>query len=246
MVTTFEMHDKFTFNCNLDLTNKQEELEQLQEHKETLIKLLYTVEPLLLEKTKLKVTDVVDLIDKRKFINLQDPNLLTYLFLLIEKNQQIKKLEERIEFYSSMVNDVKFIEIYKFIIRECNKEMIDLLFRGWKFFVSGLPFMSINTKRIRTKRERIDWGESNKLRKKLEEEGVPLYDKETGEGVKWFVYFSKPFETFFFWKTSKCRLPNSSDYHFVPSNGDSGNKVRLAKYLKDNPTAYIQFLENDR
>jgi len=90
-------------------------------------------------------------------------------------------------------------------------------------------------------RQRIDWGESIKLKKKLQGEGKPLYSEQNPTGHKWLVYYT--FDTFihFYWHKSRCRLPNKGVYRFNATRGEAGNKTRLKAFLRSNPLAHTRY-----
>lgn len=48
-----------------------------------------------------------------------------------------------------------------------------------------------------------NWGESFKYRDKLIAEGKPLYNKETGEGNEWIIYFTDSYFYRYYWKKEK-------------------------------------------
>jgi hypothetical protein len=87
----------------------------------------------------------------------------------------------------------------------------------------------------------IDWWESNKYKAELLEEGEEVYNKETGEGTKWFIYYTDPWYCKYHWKKSKCKVANRTAYRFTPTRGIKGNKEKLTKLLKEDELAYLKF-----
>lgn len=94
------------------------------------------------------------------------------------------------------------------------------------------------------KNPRINWPESLKLKKQLEEEGKQLYDKETGEGHKWFVYFNNDYYFRYYWSKKHCIVRNKSVYKFIPTRGKRGAKTKLVKLLKEDELAEINFMDS--
>ena len=50
-----------------------------------------------------------------------------------------------------------------------------------------------------------NWGESFKYRDRLIAEGKQLYDKNTGEGHQWVLYFTDPYFYRYYWKKEKIK-----------------------------------------
>jgi hypothetical protein len=90
----------------------------------------------------------------------------------------------------------------------------------------------------------IDWGESNKYKQELLDKGTPIFNKETGEGVKWHIYFTDEYYCKFHWRKIKCKVKNKSVYRFDATRGKVGNKEKLIKLLKEDDLAYLKFRKN--
>ena len=88
---------------------------------------------------------------------------------------------------------------------------------------------------------KVDWGESNKYKQELLEQGKKLYNAETGEGVKWHIYYTDGYYCKFYWRKGKCRIPNKSVYRFDATRGIKGNKEKLINLLKTDDLAYLKF-----
>tara|TARA_R110000737_G_C14449923_1_gene462988 strand:+ start:374 stop:850 length:477 start_codon:yes stop_codon:yes gene_type:complete len=132
--------------------------------------------------------------------------------------------------------------IYSNIIQEFNIMIIDYILEGKEFNMgNNLSTLSI-IKRDRDPRSpRLDWGESNKYKKELLDEGKSLYNSETGEGVKWHIYYTDEFYYRYYWRKGKCKIPNKSVYRFDATRGLKGNKERLIYLLKEDDLAYLKF-----
>ena len=88
---------------------------------------------------------------------------------------------------------------------------------------------------------RLDWGESNKYKKQLLEEGQLLYNAKTGKGVKWHIYHTDEFYCKYYWRKGKCKIKNKSVYRFDATRGIKGNKEKLITLLKEDDLAYLKF-----
>ena len=114
--------------------------------------------------------------------------------------------------------------------------------KGKEFaFGSNLSTLSIIRKKRDPRSPRIDWGESNKYKKELLEEGQELYNPTTGDGIKWHIYYTDEFYCKYYWRKGKCKIPNKSVYRFDATRGVKGNKEKLIHLLKTDDLAYLTF-----
>lgn len=104
-----------------------------------------------------------------------------------------------------------------------------------------LSTLSVGRFRRNPKNKMVNWHESFKLRDKLVAEGKKLYDKQTGEGEKWLVYFTHEWPCRFYWRKEKCTIPNKSVYQFRATRGKMGNKTKLKEILNSDDLAYLRF-----
>ena len=81
----------------------------------------------------------------------------------------------------------------------------------------------------------------NKYKQELIDNNIKLYDKETGEGTKWQIYYTDDYYFKYYWNKGKCRVPNKSVYKFTATRGLKGNKEKLTKLLKSDDLAYLKF-----
>lgn len=65
------------------------------------------------------------------------------------------------------------------------------------------------------KNPQVNWGESNKYKQKLLDEGKQLYNPETKEGYQWLVYFTDGYYYGLKWKKEKIK---SIDYTVILHN----------------------------
>ena len=128
------------------------------------------------------------------------------------------------------------------IIQEFNIMIMDYILDGKEFNMgNNLSTLSIVRRDRDPRSPRLDWGESNKYKKELLEEGQLLYNSETGEGVKWHIYHTDEYYCKYYWRKGKCKVPNKSVYRFETTRGVKGNKEKLIRLLKEDDLAYLKF-----
>lgn len=106
---------------------------------------------------------------------------------------------------------------------------------------NNLSTISIGRVRTNPNNPRIDWKASYEYKEELLAEGKDLYDKETGEGHKWFIYYDVEWFCRFYWHKAGCTIPNKTVYQFNATRGKMGNKTKLAQLLQENDLAYLRF-----
>tara|TARA_R100000234_G_C4915500_1_gene141783 strand:+ start:89 stop:559 length:471 start_codon:yes stop_codon:yes gene_type:complete len=132
--------------------------------------------------------------------------------------------------------------IFKAICSDFNIEVMDNILEGGKFNMgNNLSTLSIRRTERDPRSPKIDWGESNKYKKELLDSGQKLFNKTTGKGVKWHIYYTDSFYCRYYWNKGKCRVPNKSAYRFTPTRGLKGNKEKLINLLKTDELAYLKF-----
>lgn len=131
---------------------------------------------------------------------------------------------------------------FRDICSDFNIGIMDYILEGKEFNLgSNLSSISVTRQDRDPRNPRIDWGESNKYRKELLEEGKEIYDAPTGKGESWFIYHTDPFYCKFYWNKGKCKIKNKSVYRFDATRGIKGNKEKLIKLLKTDELAYLKF-----
>ena len=128
------------------------------------------------------------------------------------------------------------------ICSDFNIMVIEQLLEGKEFNMgNNLSTLSIIRRDRDPRSPRIDWGESNKYKQELLDEGQELYNQETDKGVKWHIYHTDEFYCKYYWRKGKCKVPNKSVYRFDATRGIKGNKDKLISLLKDDELAYLKF-----
>ena len=129
--------------------------------------------------------------------------------------------------------------LFREICAQFNMSIVDYLLNGKEFNMkSNLSSLSIVRKERDPRSPKIDWGESMKYKKELENEGKNL------ENIKWHIYYTDDYYCKYYWKKGKCRIPNKSAYRFTPTRGLKGNKEKLIHLLKNDDLAYLKFKKN--
>ena len=133
-------------------------------------------------------------------------------------------------------------EIFVDICSEFNIMIIDYILDGKEFNMgSNLSTLSIVRMERDPRSPAIDWGESNKYKAELIEKGEELYSKETGQGVKWQLYYTDKEYLKYYWRKGKCKVKNKSVYRFDATRGIKGNKGKL-KLIDE--LDYLKFKKN--
>lgn len=142
-------------------------------------------------------------------------------------------------------NDFVSKDLFVALCGEFNMAIIDYLLEGKEFQMGhNLSTLSIVRKDRDPRIPAIDWGESNKYKAELLAEGKELYNKETGKGVKWHIYYTDGEYLKYYWRKGKCKIKNKSVYRFDATRGDKGNKGKLRELLKQDDLAYLKFKKN--
>jgi hypothetical protein len=133
--------------------------------------------------------------------------------------------------------------VWSSICQEYNQRaMEEIILQGEELNLgNNLSTVSIGRIRTNPKNPMINWKASYEVRDELLAEGKKLYDKETGEGHKWFVYHDEPWYFRFYWRKEKCTIPNKTVYQFRATRGKMGNKTKLKELLRSDDLAYLRF-----
>ena len=135
---------------------------------------------------------------------------------------------------------------FRDICSEFNIIIFDYLLEGKEFNMgNNLSTLSIVRRDRDPRSPRLDWGESNKYKKELLEEGQLLYNSDTDDGIKWHIYYTDEFYCKYYWRKGKCKIKNKSVYRFDATRGLKGNKEKLINLLKEDDLAYLKFRKHD-
>ena len=153
-------------------------------------------------------------------------------------NCTFKDIHASYENYYEEINK----SLFTAICHEFNMLILDYILDGKSFNMgNNLSSLSIIRRERDPRSPRIDWGESNKYKQELLEEGQDLYDNITGKGVKWHIYHTDSFYCKYYWNKGKCKVKNKSVYRFDATRGVKGNKEKLINLLKEDDLAYLKF-----
>ena len=148
------------------------------------------------------------------------------------------------DIYNKYTKDHEDIDksLFTNVCHEFNMLIIDYILEGKEFNMgNNLSTLSIVRRDRDPRSPRLDWGESNKYKKQLLEEGQLLYNAKTGKGVKWHIYHTDEFYCKYYWRKGKCKIKNKSVYRFDATRGIKGNKEKLITLLKEDDLAYLKF-----
>jgi len=156
--------------------------------------------------------------------------------------KQSQTIKEAYSFYKTTTEHPVDRKLFEDICKEFNIKLFDLVLDGYEFDM-GSNMGTISIRRIERYPGKltVDWGETNKLKRELVDQGVKLYDSTTGEGEKYQVYYTDKFYCKYHWTKSKCKVKNKTVYRFSPTRGKKGNKEKLVTLLHTDELAYLRF-----
>ena len=142
--------------------------------------------------------------------------------------------------YIEHVEDPIETRLFKQLCEEFNMLVIEDILNGKEFNMgSNLSTLSIRRIERNPSKPTIDWWESNKYKQELLAEGKKLYNAETGEGEKWFIYYTDPVLQMSLAEAGAKYQQDS--LWFTPTRGAKGNKEKLTRLLKKDDLAYLRF-----
>ena len=148
------------------------------------------------------------------------------------------------DIYNDYVKEYGDIDkaIFADICHTFNIGIIDYILDGKTFNMgNNLSTISLVRRERDPRSPRVDWGESNKYKQELLDNGEEIYDHITELGKKWFIYHTDEFYCKYYWNKGKCKIPNKSVYRFDATRGLKGNKDKLIALLKEDDLAYLKF-----
>jgi len=130
------------------------------------------------------------------------------------------------------------------LICKFNKNVTQLLLEGKVFNMKhNMSTLSV----VRNKRDpanlKVNWKTTLELKAELLAEGKKLYDHETGEGHKYFVYYTSEYYLRFRWVKEQCKVSNKFVYRFDAARGAKGNSPveRLTAIINKDDLAYLDY-----
>lgn len=185
-----------------------------------------------------------------------DLNYLKYLIIsIITINKTLRTLNTKLKVLEN--SHIKK-EVFKGILYKFNNKISDkIIYKGYEFYM-GFGLSRMRIKKIaceRRKKKNINWFESNKIKKEIQDRGGLPYavikrDEQKRKladngGEKWFVYFNNVIDYLWNWNKGNCTITNTAYYKFRPTcynnstkNGSerSGNVNKLKQLvLSDSP-----------
>ncbi len=126
--------------------------------------------------------------------------------------------------------DVTFA-LYKHVISEFNKRVAIAALEG-KEISLGKTMGIIRVDRIQRNflKKVVDFGETRKLK---------------ASGIDKVVYFTNDYYLKWTWSKKSSKAVNKSAYTFKPSAGKNGLRKKLARLLKEDEFANLNFIRND-
>ena len=134
-------------------------------------------------------------------------------------------------------------QAFKNICCDFNIHIMNRIIEDGEVVDLGHNLSTISVKRVKRnyKKPAIDWNESLKYKQELINKGEKLYNAETGEGTKWFIYHTDPWYCRFFWNKKYVRIKNKSAYRFEPTRGEAGNMKKLKDLLKNDELQHLKY-----
>lgn len=146
--------------------------------------------------------------------------LHAYLYTCRVKIPKIKHEIKVLKLACSMPDRLYFIIQYWF-----NREIGNHILRSGVYnFGQGLSKLGISyVLRSKNAKPVVDWGESNKLKQRLIEQGYTPKSKENPDGVKWLLYRTDEGYCFWKWLKKESFAPNKKMYKFraIATNNES-------------------------
>lgn len=131
-------------------------------------------------------------------------------------------LKEQYELFVDTFGEVVDYKTYSKVIKEINKEFLNLLLDG-KSITVGRSVGKLQIKRFeRVNFNQPNWGESNKRKQEIIDRGGIPKDKDNPDGEDWVVYFVDDTYLKFDWQKYErdlervSRAKNSTFYVFTP------------------------------
>jgi hypothetical protein len=146
--------------------------------------------------------------------------LHSYLYTCHVKIPKIKHEIKVLKVACTMPDRIHHMVQYWF-----NREIGNHILRGGVYnFGQGLSKLGISyVLRSKNAKPVVDWGESNKLKARLIEQGYTPKSKDEPEGIKWLLYRTDEGYCFWKWLKKEAFVPNKKMYKFrsIATNNES-------------------------
>ncbi len=120
--------------------------------------------------------------------------------------------------------------LYKYTISEFNKRVANRALAGEEISLGkGMGSICIDKITRNFKKKVVDFGETRKLK---------------ARGIDKVVYFTNDFYFKWTWHKKSSKVTNKSAYSFKASAGENGLKKRLARLLRDDEFAHLNYKSN--
>ncbi len=274
-INTKDIYDEFISELKSRRKILKEEVSDYNNSKDYLLNKIKQYKHYIENFTNIRYEDICNLnrlIAEKSVINLANiaginvNDIRRNINIIVEINKSISKLQSEInQIEANMIGYIVFKEVtYKF---NC-KLSDEIVYKGYVLNI-GYSLGHIRIKKIncflnrdgsqRTKR-RINWNESNKLKKEIELNGEVPYKVtkregrkiiEDNGGIPWFVYFNNEWDYLWHWYKGTCSVLNTPYYKFRPTiyNNSSrydgmGNVNKLSQLKTSNSPLLANFTEN--
>ncbi len=229
MITTNTMYELYTISNEIKITNINKEIEDLKGVLEKIYK--YFEENIILRPRGCDMVSIKNakgleilypLTSVERYYNAQ---LIQYKVIYIRLTQKKEELKN--------LNKQKVPKrIFSFILRRFNELLIEeLIFRSYRLKDLYLGELRVIVNKGR--KASINWGLSLPIKREIEARGGIPYKVEDAEkckkegieykGEKWITFLPE-YRMFYSWKNniaSKIRLPNITNFCFIPLRGDN-------------------------
>lgn len=248
MITINTIHDLHKVEIDLEVEQLSKEIKELQPLYFSSLAYFKSVEdklsiPISIEKIK---NNTQSLIPHKVFDNVKLPLLASEQFFNLKLQNFIKinkeyryKLERRELLLKSKLPK----NIVSYIIERFNELLMEeIIYNKYQFYHNTIGRVVLHLHK--NKQVPINWGESLKKKKELQEQNkIPFLKKEEEEcikkgieykGEKWLTHLS-PYSFYINWiKGSEhyLKLPNIQNYSFIPYRGTNSPVSKLSEYRK--------------
>ena len=148
--------------------------------------------------------------------------------------------------YCKLSKNPASYRVFKDVISKFNEGIVDYIIDGGVFVMwYNLSTISITRRKRDPRTKLINWGDSNKLKQEILDSGKKLFDKETGEGEEWLVYYTNDSYLRWRWYKEKCRIQNKSVYRFDSTRGVNGSRAKLLEAMAKVDLAYLDFKKHE-